>query len=274
MTYHQLGQGVVLEKFEDYYDPERPKLDKVTIKPIIDAEPLAAALEAGDIQLIGGNPVATELIDRFKANPDIVVDIVPGPGFQSIWLNPWHSAMRVTDFNKPLDALEKEKGFQVRLALAKALDRDRFIKQGLFGYGLPAYGSINPAMAYYFDEDLGEVSGQRFDLEEARSLMAAAGYPNGEGFPELTIKCRPDERRQVQVIKDILERNLGIKLRIETQDFPVLLDNFRKMNFDILRVGSGGDYDPDDGLVDHKRVNFPQVSRIPGLVDLDRTTIS
>ena len=71
---HQLGQGVVLEKFENYYDPERPKLDKVIIKPISDAEPLAAALESGDIQLIGGNPVPSELVDRFVANPDLVVD--------------------------------------------------------------------------------------------------------------------------------------------------------------------------------------------------------
>ncbi|MDX1432361.1 MAG: ABC transporter substrate-binding protein [Gammaproteobacteria bacterium] len=347
MTYHQLGQGVVLERFDDYYDPERPKLDKITIKPIIDAEPLAAALEAGDIQLIGGNPVATELIDRFKANHDLVVNIVPGPGFQSIWLNPWHSAMKVTDFNKPASELEREKGFKVRLAIAKALDRGRFIKQGLFGYGVPAYGSVNPAMAYYFDHKLGETSGQSHDLEKARALMADAGYPNGEGFPELTIKCRPDERRQVQVIKDILERNLGIKLSIVTQDFPVLIDDFQTLNFDILRIGSGGDFDPDDALVDwmqtsskfngrkrdqakypfgvfsdkevdrmtdeqavtadpakrrelvreanaitsdkvasvfiyhpidalvhHKRVSFPKESRIPGLVDLDRVTIS
>lgn len=36
-------------------------------------EPLAAAIEAGDIQLIGGNPPAAELIDRFVANPDLVV---------------------------------------------------------------------------------------------------------------------------------------------------------------------------------------------------------
>ena len=68
----QLGQGLVMLKFANYYDPERPKLDKVVIKPIIDAEPLAAAMEAGDIQLIGGNPVAPELVDRFIANPDLV----------------------------------------------------------------------------------------------------------------------------------------------------------------------------------------------------------
>jgi ABC-type transport system substrate-binding protein len=33
-------------------------------------------------------------------------------------------------------------------------------------------------------------------------------------------------------------------------------------------------YHPVDVLVHHKRVNFPKVSRIPGLVDLDRTTKS
>ena len=31
VTGHQLGQSVVLERFDGYYDPERPKLDKVTI---------------------------------------------------------------------------------------------------------------------------------------------------------------------------------------------------------------------------------------------------
>ena len=129
VTRTPLGQGVVLEKFADYYDPERPKLDKVTIVTVEGAEPLAAAIEAGDIDYIGGNPVPSQLVDRFKANPDLVVDIKPGPGFQSVWMNPWRDHMKVTDFNKPLEELKKEKGFMVRLALAKALDRDLFITQ-------------------------------------------------------------------------------------------------------------------------------------------------
>jgi len=347
VTDHQLGQAVVLEKFADYYDPERPKLDKVTITPIIDPEPLAAAIEAGDIQLIGGNPIAPEIVDRFLENPDLEVSIVPGPTFQSVFMNPWREPFVVTDFNKPLDELMQEKGFKVRLAIAKALDRDRFIKQGLFGRGVPAYGSVNPAMAFFFDDSLGESSEQRYDLDEARRLLAEAGYPQGEGFPELSIICRPDERRQVQVITNILKRNLGIDVKLVTQDFPVLLENFQAMNYELLRVGSGGDFDPDDALVDwmtidskfngrnrdrskmpyghfhdpevdrltaeqavtadperrkalvqqanritsdkvascflyhpidalvhHKRVNFPAVSRIPGLVDLDRVTLS
>ena len=347
VTEHTLGQGVVLEKFQDYYDPERPNLDKVIITPVTEAEPLAAALEAGDIQLIGGNPVAPELVDRFVENPDIVVNEIAGPGFQSVWMNPWRDPFKVPDFSKPVSELMKEKGFKVRLAIAKGLDRERYIRQAQFGRAIPAYGTINPAMGYYFDKTLPETSGQKYDLEEARQLLADAGYPDGKGFPELHLICTATAKREVTVIANILKKNLNITVKPAVKDWPVLLEHFQKMDFDMLRVGSGGDYDPDDGIVDwmqtsskfngrkrdkekmpfgffsdpevdaliteqsamadiekrrelihkidrltsdkvasvflyhpmdilvhHKSVNFPAVSRIPGLVDLDRTTIS
>ncbi len=343
----ELGQGVVLEKFADYYDPDRPKLDRVVIKPIIDAEPLAAAMEAGDIHLIGGNPVAPELVDRFLANPNLVVDEVAAPGFQSVWMNPHREPFMVKDFNKPVSELKKEKGFKVRLAIAKALDRNRYLKQAQFGRGRPAYGTINPAMGFFFDDKLADSSEQRFNVQEARQLLADAGYPNGDGFPEVKILTTPSQRREVQVITNILKRNLNIKISIDTKDFPVLIDDFNSMRWDMCRLGSGGDFDPDDGLVDwmqttskfngrtrdkskmafgffseknvdkltndqrvapslderkrlvqeankltsdkvasaflfhpadiqvrSKKVNFPAVSRIPGLVDLDRVTLS
>ncbi len=178
--------------------------------------------------------------------------------------------------------------------------------------------------------------------------MADAGYPNGEGFPKLKIVCTPSAKREVIVIANMLKRNLNIDLELDIKDFPVLLDQFDTMqDWDIVRVGSGGDFDPDDGLVDwmettskfngrrrdkskfafgyfsdkdvdqlteqeratadpakrkvlvqrankitsdkvasvfifhpadilvhRKNVNFPDESRIPGLVDLDRTSIS
>lgn len=347
VTDHSLGQLITLEKFDKYYDPERPKLDKVTIQPIIDAEPLAAAIEAGDIDIIGGNPIAAELIDRFEANSDLNVSIITGPGFQSVWMNPHRDPFKVADFNKPVAELMKEKGFKVRLAIAKAIDRDRYIERAQFGRGTPAYGSINPAMGFFFDESLAETSNQRFDVEEARKLLADAGHPNGEGIPPLKILHTPSARREVQVIKDILKRNLNIDIVLDPKDFPVLIDAFDKMDWDLTRLGSGGDFDPDDGIVDwmqtaskfngrnrdkvkfpfgffsdnevdalinqqavtaepkkrrelvrklnkitsdkvasafifhpadilvyRKSVNFPAQSRIPGLMDLDRVTIS
>lgn len=253
ITEHKLGQSLTLEKFADYYDPERPKLDRIVIRPVIDAEPLAGAMEAGDIDLIGGNPVAPQLVDRFEANPDLTVNIVAQPGFQSLWMNPHREPFIVKDFNQPVEALMKEKGFMVRLAIAKAIDRDLFIRQSQFGRGTPAYGTINPAMGEFFDESLAEQSLQSFDPEAARQLLADAGYPDGEGFPELKVLHIPQQRREVQVLKNILKQNLNIDISLDPKDFPVLIGDMDRMDFDLCRLGSGGDYDPDDGLVDWMR---------------------
>ncbi|MEM9061589.1 MAG: ABC transporter substrate-binding protein [Pseudomonadota bacterium] len=347
VTDHQLGQSMTLERNEAYWDPNRPGVDKVIITPIIDPEPFAAAMEAGDIHISGGNPIPPELVDRFESNPDLVTSIIPGPGFQGIFMNPWRDPMKVTDFSKPVEELKKEKGFMVRLAIAKAIDRELYIRQAHFGRATPAYGTINPAMGYYYDDAIAATSEQRFDAEAAQAMLAEAGFPGGEGFPELRILCTASTRRDCLVIKNILKKNLGINIELDVKDFPVLLDEFRAMSFDLCRLGSGGDFDPDDGIVDwiqteskfngrdrnkdempfgwfsdpevdrlvteqsvtadpaarkalvqqanqissdkvaqaflyhpsdtmvwRKEVNFPDASRIPGLVDLDRVTLS
>ncbi|MFQ5611899.1 MAG: ABC transporter substrate-binding protein [Anaerolineae bacterium] len=346
VTEHQLGQGVVIEKFEDYYDPERPILDKVTFIPIPEPEPLAAAIEAGDIQIIGGNGAPAQLIDRFVANPDLVVSEIVGPGFQAVFVNPWREPFVVSDFNKSVEELKQEDGFKVRLAMAKAFNREEFIDKALFGRGRPAFGSVNPAMRFFFDTAINETSEQRFDLEAARQLLAEAGFPDGEGFPTLKLLVTPAGKREGEVIVDMYKNNLNIELELDVKDFTVLIEDFDSMNFDLVRLGSGGDFDPDDALVDwmisdskfngpnrpeaemafgffsaseadeltaqervetdldkrkelvqqankltsdkvaaifthhpldilvyRKEVNFPDESRIPGLVDLDRTTI-
>ena len=251
VTSHQLGQGIVLERFDQYYDSSRPKLDKVTFKPISDAEPLAAALEAGDVDLIGGGGgIALELLDRFESNSDLTVVTTPGAGFQALFLNPHRDPFKVSDFNKPVSELMKENGFKVRLAIAKALDRERFLKQASFGRGAPALGSINQAMGFFFDTKLNSESEQRYDLEGARKLLAEAGFPNGEGFPKLSIKTSVQRRRDATIVAGILKRNLNITVNVETREGTVTLDEFLSMNWDMMRLGSGGDYDPDDAVVD------------------------
>jgi peptide/nickel transport system substrate-binding protein len=346
VTDHQLGQSLTLERFPNYYDPERPLLDKVTIIPIPEPEPLAAAIEAGDIHLIGGNAPAPELIDRFVSNADLVVSEITGPGFQAMFMNPWREPFVVPDFNKSVDELKQENGFKVRLALAKAFDRETFIERALFGRAVPAFGTVNPAMGFFFDTAINETSEQRFDVEAAGRLLADAGFPNGEGFPTLKLLTTPAGRREGEVIVNMYQENLGITIELDLKDFTVLTEDANAMNYDLLRLGSGGDFDPDDALLDwmvttsrfngpnrdkaamafgffsdtrvdeltaqqatevdqearkalvqeanqitsdkvaaifthhpldilvyRSEVTFPDVSRIPGLVDLDRVTI-
>ena len=80
--------------------------------------------------------------------------------------------------------------------------------------------------------------------------MAEAGYPNGEGFPELELVVRPSEKRDGLVIANIYKQVLGIKPKVVTKEFSVQIEDFNRMDFDLRLSGSGGDYDPDDGLVD------------------------
>jgi ABC-type transport system substrate-binding protein len=250
VTEHQLGQRLVIERFDDYYDSARPLLDKITFLPIPEPEPLAAAIEAGDIHIIGGNGAPAELIDRFAANADLVVSEIIGPGFQAMFLNPWRDPFKVADFNKALDELKQEPGFMVRLAIAKAFDREDFIEKALFGRGRPGFGTINPAMRFFFDTAINETSEQQFDLEAARQLLADAGHPGGEGFPTLKLLTTPNGRREGEIIANMYQENLNITLELDIKDFTVLTEDSNAMNYDVLRLGSGGDYDPDDALVD------------------------
>jgi ABC-type transport system substrate-binding protein len=252
---HTLGQPVVLERFEHYYDPGRPKLDKVTIIPIVEAEPLAAAIEAGDVQLVGGDSVPAELLERFASNSELVVDIAPRPGFYAIYMNPWREPMQVADFNKPLAELLQEPGFQVRMALPRALDRDRFLQIGNLGFGAPSFGSISPALGFMHDPGIAEKSQQRYQPDSARELMAAAGYPNGEGMRPLVLTLPIDERRRGLVLADIMKREIGVEIQVEPVDNTILGQRRDTLDFDLLVQNSGGDFDPDDGLVDFMTTN-------------------
>jgi ABC-type transport system substrate-binding protein len=80
--------------------------------------------------------------------------------------------------------------------------------------------------------------------------MAEAGYPGGAGFPELKLQTTPNTKRAGQVVANILKQVLGISVIVDPKDFSIGIEEFNKMEIDLRLGGSGGDYDPDDGLVD------------------------
>ncbi|HET6224986.1 MAG TPA: ABC transporter substrate-binding protein, partial [Bacteroidia bacterium] len=75
---------------------------------------------------------------------------------------------------------------EVRLAFNYAIDRERIVNYTLQGEGVPAvYGIVPPSFKNYESQKL---KGYTFDLEKARDYLAKAGYPNGKGFPKLTLQ--------------------------------------------------------------------------------------
>lgn len=248
---HRLGERLVLEKFPNYYRNDRPKLDRVTIFNIEESATLVSALESGQVDFI--NQVPEALYPRVKANAELVVLVQDHPGFEPLWFNLCPPAEKREKIGKEKLATDD---VRVRMAMAKAVNRDDVIKRALFGLGVPAYGSVNKAQKLYW-KDLGEVSPQRYDLNEAKRLLAEAGYAGGFKMKLLTA---PAYRRLGEVLADIYRKALNIELELEVVDFPVWVQRYLKGAYELSLIGSYADPDPDDSIDDY----FPTKAKFNG----------
>lgn len=105
---------------------------------------------------------------------------------------------------------------RVRQAFNLAIDREALVGQTLQGEGTPGkYGIVPPVFKNYPHN---AVRGHHFDPSKARALLAEAGFPNGEGFPELTLETTSGGQNYeivAQVVQQMLKENLNISVRIE-----------------------------------------------------------
>jgi len=135
---------------------------------------------------------------------------------------------------------------RVRKALAMTVDRDAIAESIMQGIVEPAYALVPPdTLGYYPPETFS------YDPEQARALMAAAGYPGGEGFPQFDLLYNTQEshRRLAVAIQQMWQRELGISVSLLNQEWKVYLDNQDNMNYDLSRRGWIGDYvDPNTFL--------------------------
>ncbi len=129
----------------------------------------------------------------------------------------------------------------VRRALALAIDREA-ITEHIVHTGQPAT-SFTPGNMPGYEFPL--QSGVSFDIEEAQRLLALAGFPAGEGFPEVEYSTSTsDSARQVaEAIQQMWKEHLGISVQLFNSEFRVYLDNLNRGNFDIGYLAWYGDYE-------------------------------
>jgi oligopeptide transport system substrate-binding protein len=135
---------------------------------------------------------------------------------------------------------------RVRRALSLALDRKE-ITERLLGAGEQiAYSLVPPNMPGYTPQTCAPE-----DLDEARRLLAEAGYPDGRGFPTFTILYNSSETHQAvaQLIRKQWQRGLGLTVRGRNEEFATYLNTQRQLSYDISRRGWSADYlDPNTFL--------------------------
>ncbi|NIO08257.1 MAG: peptide ABC transporter substrate-binding protein, partial [Deltaproteobacteria bacterium] len=132
---------------------------------------------------------------------------------------------------------------RVRRAFALAIDGSVFPKI-LHGGEQPTKSWIPPGMLAYSKE-----IGLAYDPGEARRLLAEAGYPNGEGFPEVALGYNTDETHKTvaEAIQGMWKKNLGVLVRLENQEWKVYLSRLQRDPPPVFRLGWGADYpDPNN----------------------------
>ena len=125
---------------------------------------------------------------------------------------------------------------RVRQALSLTLDRQQICEHILEGY-LPAL-SLTPKMGTYVPEP--KLS---FDPAKARALLAAAGFPNGDGFPVFSIMIsKPDARAGAEAIQAMWKQHLNIRVNIQNRDWSSYISAQQTLDFDMASAGWVGDY--------------------------------
>jgi len=141
----------------------------------------------------------------------------------------------------------------VRQAFALAVDRQAIasLANGLgFTQARPATTFTPPDV---LGRDLYEQVGLPFDPARARELLAEAGYPNGEGFPQVTLVFNYKEAHEAiaSAVVTMWRDHLGVNVGLESvDDWDAYLERLDTDAPAIFRFGWAADYnDPDNFLV-------------------------
>jgi peptide/nickel transport system substrate-binding protein len=138
---------------------------------------------------------------------------------------------------------------RVRQAFNYAVDREKIVKYVLNGSGtVGIYGIVPPGMPDY---DTKSIKGYSFDLAKARQLMKEAGYPDGKGFPEVTLNINEGGGRNTQIAEAIqnMLKEIGVTVKLQLLQFAQHLDNIDAGRSDFYRLGWIADYPDPEGFL-------------------------
>jgi peptide/nickel transport system substrate-binding protein len=212
------GESITLEANTDYWG-EGPYIDGVEYRIFGDADAMASALEAGDIDVLFNTDANTA--QRLEGEGFTTVAAPPGAIIDEIRINPEEP---------PFDNVN------MRLAVNHAVDLNALneaINAGLGTVGRLPYAPTSPA----YDE---EVAAERdYDPELARQLLEESGLPESEWTASiLTASNSTDQQLAAQIIQSNLAE-IGFTVEIELVDSATRTERLLNGGFQFLWGGIG-----------------------------------
>ncbi|MFM0359405.1 ABC transporter substrate-binding protein [Paraburkholderia sediminicola] len=232
------GSHVVFVRNPDYWDAPKPYIDELIVRFINDPAARAVALETGELDLAGENPVPLLDIQRLQALPHLALET---RGYS------YNAAQTQLQFNLDNRYLAKQK---VREAIAHSIDRQTILRSVWYGYGIVAPSPISPLLTQFYDPSVPTLP---YDLAKAEQLLDEVGLPrqsNGFRFP-LTIDFNPYDStfaRLAEYLRQTLRR-VGIESTVRSQDFaPYVKRIYTDREFDLDANFLGNTFDPTVGV--------------------------
>ncbi|WP_252234259.1 peptide ABC transporter substrate-binding protein [Clostridium sp. ZS1] len=237
MIKYAMKDEIVLEKNENYYDTKDVKLDKLNVKLVSEETSAWASYQSGEFDMVDKVPLS-----------EIQTAVQDGSAKIFEQLGTYFYCVNVSEKAKTVD-LEAAKALsdaKVRKALALAIDRPSLVKNVTKGEEIPAYSYVPEGI---LDKDGKDFAGKKYfkpegDVEEAKKLLAEAGYPNGEGFPAIVLTFNPEggHGTTAQAVQDMWKNNLGINVELQSQEWKVFQKTRDNKDYLIARHGWVGDY--------------------------------
>jgi oligopeptide transport system substrate-binding protein len=203
----------------------------------IDALPTGLSTTALNFYCAGQ---ADLLMDKGLIPPALVTDLRKRPDFHSApFLGTYFIRFNVT---RPAF-----KDARVRRAFSLVIDKQLIVDKITRAGELPAGSLVPPGCAGYQSPP-----GPKYDPDEARRLLAEAGYPGGKGFPLVTYLYKEgEENEDIAVeLQSMLHQQLGINIALQRQEWKVYLNSVSNLDYDFARATWVGDYDDPNTFLD------------------------
>jgi oligopeptide transport system substrate-binding protein len=227
---------VRLRKNPRYWDAANTRNEIVDILPIGSPNAALNLYETGVADIVWDKDlVPTELLDLLMQRPDFHTYDYLGTYFYRFNLT-----------RKPLD------NPLVRKAFAMATDRGRITTKITRGGEKPAFHFVPEGVAHYRSPP-----GLPYDPEQARKLLAQAGFPGGKGFPRLEFAFYAGAggtgKLQAKIAVELQQMwrdELGIELEMRQIERKIFLSAQSRLDYDIAASSWIGDYNDANTFLD------------------------
>lgn len=250
------NQEIILVR-NDKYHRGKAKLSAINFKIFASQAEALEEYKAGKIDYLDSIPFNE--VASFKENPQYKKLLIQKPLLSTY-------AIAFNNHKKPFAG-----NYLLRRAINYAIDRKVIVDDALGGTYLIANGVVPLGMPGYQHD----MVGYTYDPLKAQELLGEAGYPLGEGLPELVLTYNEDPGHKLvaEAIAAQL-KELGVKVQLQAIEWEYYKKQITKSNMAFFRLEWMADYpDPDSflyslyhsrniGVSNYCNYNNPQVDKI------------